>query len=216
MVQGLAALGVAFYFSWKLTFVIICTVPLIYIAQAFISARVSMRILEQAEILQQALKYITNAIQNIEMVKCFNGERHELQSFTTIATQAASLYRRVANLRSMQIGIMQLFTLSIFCQGFWYGSHLVETGDRNPGDVITTFWAALMGIQGITGFLPQLIVLQKGKIAGSRLRVLMKELSTRDKNEARECKIKPDKCAGDIEFRNVSSHIFHFTDVRLI
>lgn len=203
IVQGLAALVVAFYYSWNLTLVIISTVPLIYIVQAFISHRLSIPALAQAEKLQHALKYITSAIQNIETVKCFNGERHELQNFTKIASQAAHLYRRVANLRSLQIGVMQFFTLSVFFQGFWYGSHLVDSGNRNAGQVLTTFWAALMAIEGITGFLPQFIVLQKGKMAGSRLWVLMKQISTSDDHQGRRGQLKPTRCIGDIEFRKV-------------
>lgn len=152
--------------------------------------------------LQQTLKYVTNGLQNIETVKCFNGEWHELQSFTKVATQAAKSYTRVANLRSLQLGLMQFFTISIFCQGFWYGSHLVESGNRNAAHVITTFWAALMGIQGITGFLPQFIVLQKGRVAGTRLKALMKDGSGHIEQLDRGTK--PGKCVGKIEFRNVS------------
>ncbi|KAF1841884.1 P-loop containing nucleoside triphosphate hydrolase protein [Cucurbitaria berberidis CBS 394.84] len=204
IVQGLAALVVAFYYSWNLTLVIISTVPLIYIVQSFLATRLSIRAHEQAGKLQQALKYITNAIESIETVKCFNGERHELQSFTKIAVRAASLYRGVANLRSIQIGVMQFFTLSVFFQGFWYGSHLVNSGDRDVGQVITTFWAALMAIQGITGFLPQFIVLQKGKMAGSRLQVLMKQISASDQRQELQGQAKPTRCIGDIEFRQVT------------
>ena len=206
IVQGLAALGVAFYYSWNLTLVIISTVPLVYLVQAFIATKLSTRAHKQAGKLQEALKYITNAIQSIETVKCFNGEKYELQNFTKIAAHAAGLYKHVANLRSMQIGVMQFFTLSVFFQGFWYGSHLINTGDKNAGEVITTFWAALMAIQGITGFLPQFIVLQKGRMAGSRLQVLMEQISTSDQRRELQGQSKPTRCTGDIEFLQVRSH----------
>jgi ATP-binding cassette subfamily B (MDR/TAP) protein 1 len=204
IVQGIGALGVALYYSWNLTLVILCTVPLIYIVQSFIAHRLSIRANEQATKLKQALKYITNAILSIETVKCFNGEQYELQVFTKITDLAANLYIRVANLRSIQIGVMQFFTLSVFVQGFWYGTHLVRSGERNVGQVITTFWAGLMALQGITGFLPQFIVLQKGKNAGARLRLLMDQISMSKQNlEFGGCK-KPARCPGDIEFRQVS------------
>ncbi|KAH7402489.1 multidrug resistance protein-like protein 2 [Pyrenochaeta sp. MPI-SDFR-AT-0127] len=204
IIQGLAALGVAFYYSWNLTLVIICTVPLIYLVQAFVAARLSMWAHEQAEKLQHALKFVTGAIHNIETVKCFNGEQYELQTFTHIASLAAGLYKRVANLRSMQIGIMQFFTLSVFFQGFWYGSYLINSGKRDAGQVITTFWAALMAIQGITGFLPQFIVLQKGKMAGAQLRLLMKQISKSDQQQEIKGRLRPAKCPGDLEFRHVT------------
>jgi ATP-binding cassette subfamily B (MDR/TAP) protein 1 len=205
IIQGLGALGVAFFYSWNLTLVILCTVPLIYLIQSFIAHRLSIQANEQADKLQSALKYITNAIQSIETVKCFNGEPYELQGFTKITAIASTLYTRVANLRSMQIGTMQFFTLSIFVQGFWYGSHLVKSGDKNAAQVITTFWSALMAIQGITGFLPQLIVLQKGKIAGAHLRLLMDQTVASDQRHEMDGRLKPMRCPGDIEFRRVIS-----------
>lgn len=153
--------------------------------------------------MESALTYITNAIKSIEAVKCFNGEPYELQTFTKITNFAAKAYLRVASLRSFQIGLMQFFTLSVFVQGFWYGSHLARSGQRDVGDVLTTFWAALMAIEGITGFLPQLIVLQKGKVAGGRLHVLMRKESFADQSHEIEGILKPEKCPGDIEFRQV-------------
>jgi ATP-binding cassette subfamily B (MDR/TAP) protein 1 len=203
VIQGIGALGVAFYYSWNLTLVILCTVPLIYLVQMFISHRLSIRANEQANKLQLALKYIADTITSIETVKCFSGENYELQVFTKVTAVATSIYKRVANLRSLQIGAMQFFTLSVFVQGFWYGTHLVRTGGRDVGQVTTTFWAALLAIQGITGFLPQLIVLQKGKIAGAHLRLLMDQISASDQDHDLEGHLEPSRCAGDIEFREV-------------
>jgi ATP-binding cassette subfamily B (MDR/TAP) protein 1 len=153
--------------------------------------------------LRSALKYITNAINSIETIKCFNGELYEVQIITKISALAAAIYMRVANLRSTQIGVMQFFTLSVFVQGFWYGTHLVRIGDKNIEQVITTFWAALMALAGITGFLPQFIVLQKGKLAGARLQLLMDQISKNDQRHETDGCLKPIRCLGDIEFRQV-------------
>jgi ATP-binding cassette subfamily B (MDR/TAP) protein 1 len=171
---------------------------------------------EQADKLQLALKYIVNAMQSIETVKCFNGERVELQAFTKITALAATLYNRVANLRSLQIGTMQFFTLSVFVQGFWYGSHLVKSGDRNAGQVITTFWSALMALEGITGFLPQLIVLQKGKLAGAHLRLVMDQTESSDQRLEMNGHLMPLRCPGDFEFRGVMIHSCLWMDVLLM
>ncbi len=203
IVQSLGALGVAFYYSWSLTLVIVSTVPLIAITQSFLDTRLSNRVRKHADKLQSVLKYFTSAIQNIETVKCFNGEKQELRSFTRLVTGAENLYRRVANYRSMQIGVMQFSTLSVFFSAFWYGSHLVRAGKADIGQVITAFWAALMAIQGITGFIPQLIILQKGKMAAARLRQLMKPGLANDQRQESRPQPKSTHILGDIEFRQV-------------
>lgn len=197
-------MGVAFYYSWNLTLVIICTVPLIYLAESYLSKKLNERTHEQADQLQTALKYVTNAIQSIETVKCFNGESYELQAFTKTATLAAKLYKRVATLRSMQIGLTQFFTFTVFVQGFAYGSHLIRSGSLDVESVITTFWAALLATGGITGFLPQFIVLQKGKVSGGRLRAVIEQMSEEQGPREMQGEFIPSKCPGDIEFRKVS------------
>ena len=98
---------------------------------------------------------------------------------------------------------MQFSTLIVFFQAFWYGDHLVKTGNVNIGQVITTFWAALMAIQGITGILPQFIVLQKGKIAAARLRLLMMPALTNERQQGVQNPFNPTQIVGDIEFRKV-------------
>lgn len=199
-------MGVAFYYSWNLTLVIICSVPLIYLAQAYLSKRLSTRARDQANQLQQALRYVTNAIQSIETVKCFNGENYELQVFSKASSLAADLYKRVANIRSTQIGLIQFFTLTVFVQGFAYGSHLIRSGELDVGSVITTFWAALLAIGGITGFLPQFIVMQKGKISGARLRALVEQMTKEDEPLESRGQFQPSRCPGDIEFRRASQY----------
>ena len=214
-VQAIGSLGVALYFSWSLTLVVVCSVPLIYIVMAFLSRLLSKSAHEQSDKLQEALKYVTNAITSIESVKCFNGERFELQRYSNAIARAGRLYHRQANFRSMQLGFMQFTTLSIFVQGFWYGSHLVISGQRNAGQIVTTFWAAMMAVQGITGFLPQFIVLQKGKVAGARLRSLMAQISEADSATEVGGDEKPERCIGDLQLQKVCNFAcpdYHSTD----
>lgn len=174
-----------------------------YGIQILLSKKIESRAQSQANQLQHALKYAANAIQSIETVKCFNGERTELNTFATITALSAVLYRRVANIRSMQIGIIQFFTLCVFVQGFWYGSYLVTTGSTDVGEVVTAFWAALLVISSITGFLPQLIVMQKGKTSGARLRVLLDKISKNNELHESQGDERPLKCVGKLEFRKV-------------
>ena len=204
IVQAFGAICVAFYSSWNLTLVVICSVPIVYLVMTYLSKLLSKRAHEQSDKLQQALKYVTNSIRNIETVKCFNGERFEVQRYTSAIGLAGGLYKKQANIRSLQLGVMQFFTLSIFVQGFWYGSNLVISGQKNAGQVLTTFWAALLAVTAVTEFLPQFIILQKGKVAGARLRALMDQISGVDSRMETAGHETPARCAGEIIFENVS------------
>ncbi|KAF2691916.1 hypothetical protein K458DRAFT_438228 [Lentithecium fluviatile CBS 122367] len=203
-VQAAGSMPVAFYSSWNLTLVVICSTPLAYLAMACLSKLLSKRAHDQSDKLQQALKYVTDAIRSIETVKCFNGERFEVQRYTTATGVAGRLYKKLANIRSLQLGIMQFFTLSILVQGFWYGSTLVFNGQKNAGQVPTTFWAALLAVTAVTDFLPQFIVVQKGKIAAARLQALMNTLSSSETMMETGGWKRPARCIGRIHFEDVS------------
>jgi len=207
LVQTLGALTVAFYSSWKLTLVVVCSAPVMYLVMAVLSNQLSKRAQEQSNILQQALKFLMNALRNIETVKCFNGERLELQRYGNKIAWAGRLYKKQANIRSLQLGSMQFFTLSVFVQGFWYASHLIINGERNTGQVITTFWAAMMAVSGVVEFLPQYIVIQKGKVAGARLRLLIAEMSEVSAAVEAAGQQAPAGCEGSIEFCQVGNDL---------
>jgi ATP-binding cassette, subfamily B (MDR/TAP), member 1 len=199
IVMGATALMLAFYYSWDLTLVTISTIPIIYLIMYILSGVLSRRAHEHTENLQNALKHATTAVGNIEVVKFYNGERFQLDKFVSSITKAGELYKRQAHLRSAQIGLMQFTSMSVFFQGFWYASYSVMTGKNNTGQVVTTFWAALMAIQAITEFLPQFINVQKGKVAGACLRAVMKNIH---KNGLQTATI-PMRVSGDIEFKQV-------------
>ncbi|KAF2021965.1 P-loop containing nucleoside triphosphate hydrolase protein [Aaosphaeria arxii CBS 175.79] len=203
VIMSIGALVVAFYSCWDLTLVIISIVPVIFLVMGLLGSRLSQRAVQQGERLQQATKHVTSAISNIETVKCFNGERFELRRFILAIDRVGTLYKQQANFRSLQIGFMQLVTMGVFVQAFWYGSHLVVSGKRNTGQVVTTFWGALMAIQGITGFIPQLIVLQKGKVAAAGLKLLLEDDSERKEQTETDSGDHPPRCTGDIEFKKI-------------
>lgn len=207
VVQTIGALAVAFYSSWSLTLVIVASVPIMYLVTAYLSKLLAQRAHEQSDVLAQALKYLTNTIRSIETVKSFNGERYEAHRYERVVTSAGNLYNKQANFRALQLGTMQFFTLSVFFQGFWYGAHQIFEGNINIGQVITTFWAAMMAVQGVTGFLPQFIVLQKGKVAGAKLRVLIAQISEDGALMETSGHQTPPTCDGKIDFDNVGLHL---------
>jgi ATP-binding cassette subfamily B (MDR/TAP) protein 1 len=205
VVTALGAIVVAFYSSWSLTLVVICSVPIVYLVMSYLSKLMSKRTYEQSDRLQQALKYVTNAIRNIETVKCFNGERLEVHRYTGAIGVVGRLYKKQASIRGLELGIMQFFTFSIFVQGFWYGSTLVTSGKKDAGQVLTTFWAALLAVTAFTEFLPQFVVLQKGRVAGARLRALIDQISMSDSLVETEGHARPPHCVGEVKFESVRS-----------
>lgn len=204
-VTSLAALGVAFYYSWSLTLVTLATVPLSAIILSVISARLQPSIKAQEAELTKASKIVNNTIASIDTVKGFNGQDYEKWQYAGAVKRAAKHYLVEAQANAQQIGFVRLVILGMFVQGFWYGSHLVNTGLKNPGDILTCFWACLMAAQSIEQILPQIIVLEKGKAAGATLKANIVNMERGRTIVSMLGGNSPPHCEGDIEVRNVGT-----------
>lgn len=172
----LLSFGMSMYFAWDLTLITIATVPITAIAVSIFSKRIQPNIDAQASKLEEASKHVLNAFSSIECVKCFNGQDFEFRRYFSILAGAAKFYSRQIYWNSAQASFLRLTTLGMFVQGFWYGSHLVATGKRNSGHVLTCFWAVMMATQAFVQIMPLIITLEKGRMAGAKLVAVIAQL----------------------------------------
>lgn len=202
-VTTIAALGMALYYSWSLTLVTLATMP----AAAFILARISAQIILSVEAQRQELTNSSNiatmAISAIDTVKSFNGQDFELWQYALAIRKVASHYFGQARVQALQNGFLRFFILSIFVQGFWYGSHLVDTGQRTPGDILTCFWACLMAVQTAEAISTEYPYLLKGKAAGATIKASIIHMERGRKVIPMVGTKCPARCHGEIEVRNV-------------
>ena len=198
-----AALTLAFYYSWGLTIVTLSTVPILAILLVWNSSRMQPSIETQMEELTKASSIANDAILAIDTVKCFNRQDFELRQYTKAIERAARYYLRLAQANALQIGGLRLITLVMFVQGFWFGSHLVNTGQKNPGDILTAFWACLMATQAFERIQPEVIILEKGRAAGAALKFVLDQMEDDFSISRVSGRTFPLSCAGDVEIRDV-------------
>jgi len=203
-ITTLTALGLAFYYSWSLTLVTLSTVPIAAIVFAWISRQMEPSVEAQNKELTQASKIASNAISAIDTVKCFNGQDHEKWQYARSIRRAAGHYLSEAQANAAQVGFARLVTMGMFVQGFWYGSHLVNTGQKRPGDILTAFWACLMAMQAYEQIVPQIVVLVKGKVAGATLTTMIVRMENGRKITKMIGSKIPLRCDGEIEAVNLS------------
>ncbi|KAL8826729.1 MAG: hypothetical protein Q9170_007293 [Blastenia crenularia] len=202
-VTAVAALGLAMYTAWDLTLITIATIPFSAIILGRISAKMQPSIDAQAEALSTASKLANNALHVIDTTKCFNGQDFETWQYAKAIKKAATKYLSQAMANALQIGLTRFTTQSMFVQGFWYGSYLVSKGKKDPGQILTAFWACLMALQAVEQILPQMIVLEKGRAAGATLATILTQMG-KSRRVITTGNLKPKFCEGDIEVRNVS------------
>ncbi len=198
-----AALGLAFYYSWQLTLVIIASFPIAGIILYAISTPLTPAIERQKSELSEASKLADTAINSINTVKAYNGEVNEVWQYANTIKKVASSYLVQARVNAMQFGIMKFVIIGLFVQGFWFGLHLVDLG-MDPGHVLTTFYACLAGMQSIEIVLPQWLVITKGMSAGHTLKYILGEVKTGRTTKSMAGTVRPNLCDGDIEVNGVS------------
>jgi ATP-binding cassette subfamily B (MDR/TAP) protein 1 len=205
--RSLASLGLGFYTSWSLSLVTLAGIPIFSTVIGYLSSKMRFSITEQHAELTEASKVANNAITNIDTVKCLNGQAFEHQNFSRRIERSATHYLRQARLNSLQIAVIRWMMFGIFVQGFWYGSSLARAGKLTSGEVLRTFWACLTAAQSIEQVLPQMIVMEKGKVASAALRsIIQAQREDKTVSEVNGTRY-PEHCEGDIEVKNVSLNL---------
>lgn len=176
---------------------------MIVIILAWVGAAMQPHVKRQQEKLTEALKYITSALAAIETVKCFNGQEIELKKYSKAIEEASAWYMRLVNANAIQFGFTAFMSSGMFIQGFYYGGVLVRKGEETSGNVITTFMAALGAFGAISGILPLMIVLEKGRTAGATLRAVMTQIERGPTISAVRSSATLESCRGDIALKNV-------------
>ena len=184
--------------------VTLSTVPLSGLFLAWVSGRMQPAIKSHNEELDNASKKVASSIINIDTVKCYNGQDVEVWQYFGVVKRAAGFYLTQARANAVQIAFVRLTVLSMFVQGFWYGAHLVNSGKKTPGDILTAFWACLMATQTVEQILPQMLILERGRAATTTLLVTLDRMKNSQRITRNSRGNIPQFCEGDIEVKDVS------------
>ena len=117
VVEGFVALGLSFSYGWKLTLVILASIPLSVIILHFISRGLQTHIANQSEALSEASQIVNNAISNISVLKYFNTQSQESRTYVGHVRRAAAFYLRQAKANALQIGFVKFASTTMFVQG---------------------------------------------------------------------------------------------------
>jgi ATP-binding cassette subfamily B (MDR/TAP) protein 1 len=202
---AVASLCVAFYFSWKLTLVILTTIPVSIVILSLATRKIEPAIQMQKKYLATASKHATASLMAIDLVKVFGGYDQELKRYLHFANLASNHYLVQALCNSIQLGYVSFWLILTFVVGFWYGAALIDAG-LSPGSVMSTFYAVLTAFQGAEALIPHWLVFSKGMSGGKFLSSVMPNGRRKGLPRKMGGMLRPQICAGTIELRDVSSY----------
>ncbi|RDA83383.1 hypothetical protein CP532_4737 [Ophiocordyceps camponoti-leonardi (nom. inval.)] len=196
-----ASLTVAMYYSWKMTLVLLATLPICIIVLSLAARKLEPAIRDQKARLERATKLARASLAAIDLVKVFNSSGRELRHYREALGLAGARFRVQARCNSVQMGYTAFWIVTIFILGFWYGIVLVRNG-LQPGQVVTTIYATLAAVQAAEALVSHWLIFSKGVVAGSFLWRLVEEGAEDIDEDAHRFRL--EYCVGDVEFTDVS------------
>ena len=174
IVSSLLALASALYvmmsFSVRLTLAALVTTPILMMITRSFSAKLFARNRDNQESIGKMSDRVLASLAGVRVVRSFALEESELRAFeeTNLAYQEKSL--ALARLRGSMGPLMGAMSSASILVVFWYGGHLVLTGQMTKGDFVG-FWLALLRLTWpmlALGFVAAIV--QRGRAGYVRLR----------------------------------------------
>ena len=127
---------------------------------------------------------------NMRTVAAFGGEQQAIDAFGGHVKKARSTGIRLAHVSGANIGLMMMVMFASYSLGFWYGGKMITDPDRlintwtgeqwTGGDVLATFFAALMGGMMLGQMGPTAAATTAAKGAAARMFSILGETPTID------------------------------------
>lgn len=177
-------------------------IPIIVILMPLYSVKIQQNIRNQLSRLGAAARVVTTTVDAIGTVKSCNGENIQQHQYTSAIEKAGHYLDRQSFWNALQASTIRFATLAMFVQGFWFSSSLLDSGKITPSEIMTSFWAAVQGLQALVQINPYLGVLENGRGAAHLLQTMLIPSQT-ETAKVQLSLSKPHTCAGDIRFQNV-------------
>lgn len=215
----LSALFIAFLYSWSLTFICICSLPVILIFTIVTTKPMTQALVDYKAAVEEASTLIEWSLTSIQTVKQFNAQYIQLKKLDKMLDAAFVHYNTFVKYIGLQQSISRFVMLSIFVPAFIFGGHLVKKGTLKSGDVLTVFWSTLMLANSLSEVGLRMESFQRGVVASLNITEFLNIGMSPVTYFKSVIGIFPDKCQGAVSLKNVSIHFpiksfYYLTDYR--
>jgi len=207
----LMAFVLGFITSWKLSLVLISTIPFLAIGGYLLSNLMINEDQMNREFFEKAGGVAEEIFYYIKTVVSFGNFRFEIDRFVKLLRESKLAGIKAGLKIAIIFGITNLFMFGSFSLAFWYGSRCIINGDINwntgkpfsAGDVLTVIFSIVFGSFSLGNASPNFSAISKACQAASELFTL---LDRKPLTHLESSVLRPDKdlLNGEIIFKNVS------------
>ena len=136
---GTLTIGTAiiFYVSWKLTFFMLATFPVIIVAAMFFGRFIRKLSKQAQDLLAEANVIVEETLQSVNVVKAFTNEGLEINRYGTALQRVVGTALRAAKFRGVFVSFVIFALFGGIIGVVWYGGSLVMANEMPFADLLT-------------------------------------------------------------------------------
>ncbi|GME75028.1 unnamed protein product [Ambrosiozyma monospora] len=157
----IALLVVSFYYSWRLSLIVMATFPVISIVTSLLTIMISKWIKVEDEASSEAIKVLEWNLINFKWVKSMSSRLIEQEKMQESLDESSTGFKKYRFYNSVNIGAVTSLGLMMFIQSFWFGSWLVKKNYDSPGDIVSCFYSLLTVSQSFSTLSALFVFVQK-------------------------------------------------------
>ncbi|XP_042330140.1 ATP-dependent translocase ABCB1 isoform X2 [Sceloporus undulatus] len=218
LIQGvssfLAGFVIGFIKGWKLTLVILAISPVLGLSAAAWAKVLTAFTNKELAAYAKAGSVAEEVLTAIRTVIAFGGEKKEIQRYHKNLEEAKNIGIKKAITANISIGIAFLLIYASYALAFWYGTTLILDEGYSIGEVLTVFFAVLIGAFSIGQVSPNL---EAFAIARGAAYAIFNIIDNEPQIDSfSETGYKPDQLKGNLDFRNVYFNYPSRPDVQVL
>jgi ATP-binding cassette subfamily B protein len=200
LITVFAVLGIMFWTSWKLTLVVLTTLPFLMIATYIFKEKVKTSFQRVRKQITQMNAFLQERITGMRIVQIFNAEEKELEKFKKINRQYTQANLDAILYYAVFFPVVEIISAAALGLLVGWGARGVIGGEVTTGTFIAFPIFISMLFRPIRMLADRFNTLQMGLVAAERVFTLL------DRNDKIENKgiIEAPKLLGDVDFQNVS------------
>eukprot|EP00117_Sycon_ciliatum_P002774 scpid23728/ scgid7858/ Multidrug resistance protein 1A; ATP-binding cassette sub-family B member 1A; MDR1A; Multidrug resistance protein 3; P-glycoprotein 3 len=184
-----------------LALVVLACTPLLAIAAAMMSKLLGSYQNKEQGAYAKAGSVAEEVLSSVRTVVAFGGEDKEVDRYTKELESARKLGNRKGAVVGFGTAFVFVVMFSTYGLAFWWGSQLIIKDKLTPGDMLTTFFAVLIGGFALGHAAQNSEGLSTGRGAAVSVYRIINKASLIDASATRGKRL--DKFSGDISFENV-------------
>ncbi|WCJ23195.1 ABC transporter B family member 11 [Euphorbia peplus] len=202
IVSFISGFIVALIKGWKLTLVLLASIPLLVISGAIMAISVSKLASRGHTTYSVAATVVEQTIGSMKTVASFTGEKRAIAKYQETLNRAYKSGVQESLVAGLGFGTLTFIVFSNYALATWYGAKLVVDEGYKGGDIITIIFVVLTGSMGLGQASPCLTAFAAGQSAAFKMFEVIgrkPEIDTSDTTS----KALLDVIQGDIELKDI-------------